>query len=67
MRSLDTNIDGTAALVAVPLAAALPAFGLVTVAARLVAALGARSGIDGTLNDRRGRLGLNLWNRLGRV
>lgn len=67
MQYSDTNIDRAAGFSRAALSPSLAAFSLVAVAARVLAAIGTRRGIDGALNDRRGRLGLNLWNRLSRV
>jgi hypothetical protein len=61
MKNSDTNIDGSAALVT----AGCPAFGLITVTARLIAILRARRWVYGALNNGNSRLGLNLRNQLG--
>jgi hypothetical protein len=66
MRKLDANINRAAGFSAARVSA-LSTFGFIAVAARLLATLGARRGIDRPLNDRRCRLCLNLWNRLGGI
>jgi len=60
MSNLNANINRTAAL---PFTG-LSALGAVAVAARLVASLTARGGIDSPLNEGRRSLGLDLRNRL---
>jgi hypothetical protein len=60
----NAHIDGTAALVA---PAGLTPFALFAVSTRLRVTLGAWRGIYSALNDGRGRLGLNLRDRLGDV
>ena len=63
MKKSHANIDRAAAFVA----AALSPFGLVAIAARLLAAIATRRRIDGALRNRRGSLGLDLRNRFGSI
>ncbi len=64
MNYSDANIEGTAPFA---VAAPLASLGTITVAARLMTALGSWGWINGALNKGRGRLGLNLWDCLGDV